>query len=118
MSNRRKNTKLGAIVAETVFGDKFEYHPIFKDYNRPWVEDPIAFEPCPPYSTNIEHAWTVVEKLLTKLPNEDFHIEHWKANESSGWRVSTCFELGKWKDWVEAETLPMAICKAALRAFA
>lgn len=117
MRNRKISTEFDALVALAVFGDRYEYNSIFNDYSRPWKEDPIAFEPCPAYSTCISDAWTVVEKLLTVLPNEDIHMEHWKDDTLSGWRVSTCFELGEWKDWVEAETLPMAICKVAIRVF-
>ena len=109
--------ELDSIIAERVFGDKFEYQQRFKGYYRPWKQDPIAFEPCPKYSTDIKEAWKVVEQLLRILPNEDVHMEHWNDGESSGWQVSTCFELGEWKGWVEAETLPHAICLAALKVF-
>ncbi len=109
--------KLDALIAEKLFGDKFEFHKTFDGYYRPWVEDPIAFEPCPDYSTDISAAWKVVEKLLTLLPNQDFHIEHWRddGTETSGWQVSSCYELGEWKDWIRAETLPLAVCSAALK---
>jgi len=111
-----KNTAFDARIAEDVFGEKFELHPTFGGYYRPWAKDPIAFEPCPAYSADIRAAWMVLEKLLSILPHEDIHMEHWSDGESSGWRVSTCFEIGEWKEWVEADTLPMAICKAALKA--
>ncbi len=108
--------KLDSLISEKIFGEKYPYNKMFKDYYRPWVEDPIAYEECPHYSTNIKSAWEVVEKLLTMLPNQDFHVEHWADEENSGWQVSSCYELGGWKDWVRAETLPHAICLAALKA--
>lgn len=109
--------KLDALISEKIFGEKFPYNKQFKDYYRPWVEDPIAYESCPNYSTDISAAWQVVAKLLPMLPNQDFHIEHWADDEkSSGWQVSSCYELGEWKNWVKAKTLPHAICSAALQA--
>ena len=114
MKPTKSERKLDSIISEKVFGEKFHFNERFKDYYRPWAEDPIAFEPCPRYTTDIREAWKVVEKLLTILPNQDFHIEHWADDINSGWQVSSCHELGKWKDWVRAETLPKAICLAAL----
>jgi len=108
--------KLDAQISKKVFGETFPYNKMFKDYYRSWAEDPIAYEPCPYYSTDIKAAWKVVEKLLTLLPNEDFYIEHWADESFNGWQVSSCFELGKWKNWVKAETLPQAICLAVLKA--
>jgi hypothetical protein len=108
--------KLDSLISEKVFGERFPFNKQFKDYYRPWAEDPIAYEPCPYYSSDIKSAWTIVEKLLSLLPNQDFHIEHWVDESFSGWQVSSCYELGKWKGWVRAETLPHAICLAALKA--
>jgi hypothetical protein len=115
---RKAGNKFDALVAETVFDDKFEFHKSFDGFYRPWAEDPIAFEPCPNYSTDISAAWKVAEKLLPLLPHQDFHIKHWQDSENTalGWQVSSCYELGKWKDWTKAKTLPKAICLAALKA--
>jgi Phage ABA sandwich domain len=108
--------ELDSIVSQEIFGAEYPFNDFFKDYVRLWVEDPIAFEDCPHYSTDISEAWKVVEKLLIMLPNQDFHIEHWADENSAGWQVSSCFELGNWKKWVKAKTLPHAICLAALKA--
>jgi len=108
--------KLDSLVSEKVFGEKYPFDKKLKDYYRPWVEDPIAYEPCPYYSSDIKAAWQVVEKLLSLLPNQDFHIEHWADGDISNWQVSSCYQLGEWMDWVRAETLPHAICLAALKA--
>ena len=107
--------KLDSLVSEIVFGEKFPFNRQLKGYYRPWAEDPIAYESCPHYSSDIKEAWKIVEKLLTLLPNQDFHIEHWSDETHSGWQVSSCYKLGEWKDWVRAETLPHAICLAALQ---
>ena len=73
----------------------------------------IDLYPC--YSTNIAATWSVVEKLLAILPNQDFHLEHL---EHSGWAVGSCYnkEEGGWDDWTYAETPSLAICLAALQA--
>lgn len=64
-------------------------------------------------STNIAHAWEVVEKLIGSLPEGDLHIEH---HGDTGWGVSSCYGGKHWDDWVFAKTLPLAICRAALKA--
>jgi len=66
----------------------------------------------PPYSTDIAAAWTVVEKLIERTPEEDIHIEHLHGE----WAVD-CFysvHFGGWDECVLAETAPLAICRAAL----
>jgi hypothetical protein len=108
--------KLDVLIAEKLFNDIFPFQKFLRNYCRPLPDDSLAFEPCPHYSTDIKAAWKIVEKLLTMLPNQDFHIEHWADESVSGWQVSSCFELGKWKKWVKAKTLPHAICLAALKA--
>jgi hypothetical protein len=62
----------------------------------PDPEDPIAYDVCPHYSTDIAAAWQVVEKLLALVENQDIHIEHLAmGDEENSWGVSTCFELGE-----------------------
>lgn len=55
-------------------------------------------------STNIAHAFEVVEKIRDR-----FHV-HLEANGTSGWH---CVLNG---DWTTADTLPLAISRAALKA--
>ncbi|MGH7495666.1 MAG: hypothetical protein ACREOO_25195 [bacterium] len=50
--------------------------------------------------------------------NHDIHLEHLGNKEEGYWGVSTCYHLGKWHDWVRAETAPLAICLVALQAIA
>jgi hypothetical protein len=72
-------------------------------------------EDYPHYSTDITAAWEVVEKMLGQLPQQDIHFQHL---EYTGWGVGTCFnkEEGGWDEWMYGETLPIAICRAALKA--
>jgi hypothetical protein len=70
---------------------------------------------APDYSENIAAAWPVVEKLIEILPQGDIHIEHLNHEE---WGVSTCYDKdeGGWDGFVTADTAPLAICLAALKA--
>lgn len=67
------------------------------------------------YSSSWDAARLVVEKLIEILPQGDIHIEHLDGEE---WGISTCFDKneGGWDGWVYAETFPLAICLAALKA--
>lgn len=72
---------------------------------------PEAFD-GPDYSRSIAAAWTVVEALKLRSPQHDIHIEH---IEGQGWSVSCCYSQDE-GGWADAETAPLAICKAALGA--
>src|SRR5574341_430621 len=100
--------ELDALIGWKLFGIRYEF--IYDDYMIPDPDDPIAYDVCPHYSTDIAAAWQVVEKLLTLVENQDIHIEHLAIEDENYWGVSTCFELGEWKDWVRAETASLAIC--------
>lgn len=78
----------------------------------------------PSYSTDIAAAWAAVEKLQEIYPDYDFyleksgrHVEFWfRINDTSqgGWNSS-----GAWDKRIsdaEADTAPLAICRAALLA--
>ena len=62
----------------------------------------------PEYSTNIAHAWQVVEKMR-KTHFKWFEMAH----RPNGY---VCNFSGNQKDTVFEETAPLAICKAALKA--
>ena len=62
-------------------------------------EDAWAFNP----STNIAHAWEVVEKLIDKDPNIGIDCD-------GNWACSL------WNHVARADTAPHAICLAALKA--
>lgn len=61
------------------------------------------------YSVNIADAWHVVEKMTKEWP--DYSI----STDGNGWMVSWGFDGYGWPD-VAAETAPLAICLAALKA--
>ncbi len=102
--------ELDALIGEKLFGVRYEF--VHDDYMIPDPEDPIAYDVCPHYSTDITAAWQVLEKLMSMTKQQDIHLEHLEGE----WGVSTCHELGEWKDWVRAETAALAICRAALQA--
>ncbi len=108
--------ELDALIGEKLFGVSYEF--VYDDYMIPDPDDPIAYDVCPHYSTDITAAWQVLEKLLTMTENQDIHLEHLGSGEEGYWGVSTCYEMGEWKDWARAETAPLAICLAALQAVA
>ena len=92
--------------------------PRFSDWDSiMWSDDGFEIwqRGLPHYSTDIAAAWQVVEKLLEILPQGGIHIEHL---DYQGWSVSMCFKKaeGGWDGWVDAETIPLAICLAALAA--
>lgn len=67
------------------------------------------------WSTDIAAAWELVEQLVQSNPLQDIHLEHL---EHTGWGVSSCYDEaeGGWNGWVYAETAPLAICRALLKA--
>ena len=68
----------------------------------------------PHYSTNIADAWAVVEKLVnTPGPNGDHHSVQ---VDYSGDAVVVIDENEDWQVSAIAETAPLAICLAALKA--
>lgn len=109
--------KLDALIAERVMGWD-------RDGDRLWPPDTRRSKwkygiSVPPYSTSIADAWPVVEKLkerhsveLIGGPNDEGGCEHWSCTiKSYGYRS---FQDQKWRG--EADTAPLAICIAALRA--
>lgn len=97
--------ELDALIAEKVFGDK----PIRTDcevYNRHggWLR---------PYSSSIEAAWEVVEKMTARPGFElDCQITPAKGPGGLGWYCN----FGDSRHGEYGETAPHAICLAALKA--
>ena len=89
--------------------------------NYPWQLAPPEAESmapvklCPNYSTDIAAAWEVVEKVLEDdslgLSIYDTQLSFHRRD----WIVHFIREKGMWAG-SEAETLPLAICRAALLA--
>ena len=63
---------MDALIAKKIFNEDYSFNKIFKDYVRPWAEDPIAFETCPHFSTDISKAWQVVEKIINRTAKRRF----------------------------------------------
>jgi len=110
--------ELDALVAEKVMGwcVGSDGEEVFYDDKRGWVCKPH----CKPiisqgivayYSTSISAAWEVVEKLAVS-GKCSFAIERFR-NKPYSWQV----EFGLGVGWtVYADTAPLAICLAALKA--
>lgn len=94
--------ELDGLIAEKVMGLKV--YGQFHETNR-GVRIHV-----PRYSTNIEDAWLVVEKLKDKVDIGFFNdsLGNWncKILDKSDWSLTE----------IEAETAPLAICLAALKA--
>lgn len=113
--------ELDALIAEKVMGlEPFEF-PTFKIENQ--FDNAIAAiiadeyekrrEPLP-YSTKIEDAWQVVEKIKTHKNFVDFEIRSPNIETMEGFDVRFC--LGRGNKRAYADTAPHAICLAALKA--
>ena len=76
----------------------------FAVYGCPFACDAEDFTP----STNIAHAWEVVQKVTGDRRVDAFELS-W---DDLGWVVATM----DWTYWVRADTAPLAICRAALKA--
>ncbi|MGH7452600.1 MAG: hypothetical protein ACRENG_14735, partial [bacterium] len=57
--------ELDALIGRELFGTNYEF--VYDDYLIPDPEDPIAYDVCPHYSTDIAAAWQVIEKLFTLI---------------------------------------------------
>lgn len=108
--------ELDALIAEKVMGLKRSDHwPVVdlrEDRSRPldrWDDDQGNIVPLPAYSTSIEAAWEVVEKIASLKNCWRLRLE----KHPQGWSVD--FET-EWKVELVAETAPHAICLAALKA--
>jgi hypothetical protein len=123
--------ELDALVAEKVMGIKpravrpagevgtapvlvYTDNRYFADGCQPREQLERALEARPrPYSTDIAAAWEVVERLrLTVTP----HLDSWRAARCNWGQSGEINAVGMTnsRPWVEAETAPLAICRAAL----
>lgn len=126
---------LDAEVARKVMGLAVLAGNIFvfdKDYKEGEIATAVS-KPIPPYSTSIEAAWQVVDRIAQ---NYDKDTGIGSGYSGNGFVLEYCTEQseGKWvcclpstvcappyevmdptEIWVEAETAPLAICLAALK---
>lgn len=115
--------ELDALVAENVLG--YTRSNVYKDENgEPWMLGPKPYGHIPfparelsKFSTDIAAAWSVLEKLIDRANNDkDFKDKgpwHVKQNLLGGWAV---FLGDRGGIIVSCETVPHAICLAALKA--
>jgi len=101
--------ELDSLIAERVMGWKvFAGDP---GYGRPPGNHPLSLvlDVLPNYSTSIVEAWQVVEKMRGdyELDLSD-HVTYWTARFTKARSTSPHV--------IEAETAPLAICRAALKA--
>ena len=123
--------ELDALVAEQVMGEKLipdGHCDECRSLGGPIMLSEYGYGPPASYSTDIEAAWAVVEKLIAMtVPYKDtvmhrvvFTLEHHEVNRINGpnqWnaRIMLLPEPGQWED-IDAATAPLAICLAALKA--
>jgi len=108
--------ELDALVAEKVMGAKITFGI---DYSRQNIK---LFDGCgkpPTYSTTIHAAWKVVEKLRHRnfsfTSHNDVGMSGSASTPGKGWMAVFHIEGGP-MDYTYADTAPLAICKAALKA--
>lgn len=94
--------KLDALVAEKVMGFSDVHEHIYSSGEKQWVHG--DFRSLPRFSTDISDAWKVVEKFI----EGEFPIDCELHTTVMGWYC----DLGDGS--ANAETAPLAICRAAL----
>ena len=118
-AGREIDKKVHLIVSKNTF-----YFPINQDpeYLYQVVPDGSGYIKVypPPYSTDIAAAWLVVEKMqelgypVLRLSSGDSLGDKWQFHCSDAWRQVSHEED---KDFfANADTAPLAICRAALKA--
>ena len=104
--------EINLLIAEKIFGDKvISHNPPMIWFGNPEDKKNGGFSSwCGCYSTNIESAWNVVDKLRPEWYVEIF-------DEGDAWECHL-MEHGKEEGGrvisVDAPTAPLAICRAAL----
>lgn len=124
------NREIDALVAEKVMGFDL-VHSDLGSFWTPMISHPFSIggKPAgtmpaelPHYSTNIADAFRVVEKVA-EYDRLGFRIEHLCENSGEKWiarfpttSVPDCEEMDPDANEAEADTAPLAICLAALKA--
>lgn len=104
IDNLPAGRELDALISERVMGLKTLPHPFVDGELALWSMDDDGYEELPHYSTDIATAFTLLVKFgLTLAPyGEGESIKQWHAADG---RVLSF-----------ADTAPLAICRAALKA--
>jgi hypothetical protein len=101
MSEMNAGRELDALVAEKVMGADV----VVRD-GRAYING-NPYDRLPNYSTDIAHAWQIVERMA------DWRVVIERV-PSGEWEVM--FDTRRVFENVKADTLPLAICRAALAA--
>ncbi len=122
MADIEAGRELDALIAQQIFGYTLDYEfadicdgPIVKELHDQYDEWGIL----PHYSTEMGDAWEIVGEMEQRgywcqmrtpfqaPPDGDGHWAGFTPHGTSGWN-------GRPDHWTSAETLPLAICRAAL----
>lgn len=109
LTGREMDARIAALIGDT---QDEEGWWVSRDGSRISVDDGGPRH----YSTEIAEAWKVVEKLIREGQG-DFHIEHVGSTDGQhhDWCAGRfCFDPAE--KWGYADTAPLAICRAALKA--
>lgn len=127
MANLHPGREMDALVAEKVMGWKWRGSSHSPATLLPSEWDGVAWGSATPtgfvrpYSTNIEAAWEVFEKLIAIRPDLDLGKRHVEADDGESypylWAVirRDAWSAEEYVGW--GETAPEAICRAALKIF-
>jgi len=112
--------ELDALVAARVMGLTVVRDPVSERGVSIGEAGPKGFD-LKKYSTEIAAAWEVLEKLRCMLSKGKFGWVHVCAGpKNDGWEVqfvqAKFMEPGEIDFFLQAETAPLAICRAALKA--
>jgi hypothetical protein len=111
--NMEAGSEMDALVLAKVFGAMAFKGEDGKPYRLDPYQNPWS---VPNYSGDISAAWAVVEKM--HIRKWDFYCEYTRVqNDSQHWVLFETDEC-EFDKCASAETLPLAICRAALLAVA
>jgi hypothetical protein len=124
LSSLTAGPELDARVAIGVMGWRtVAFDTTYADGRREWTRDGVnqrgEAATIPRYSTSIEAAWQVVEKMRNAVPPR---YQNLKLIAYCYNRTYACFDCHRWDDamdpsWAEGNgvySAPLAICRAAL----
>lgn len=89
------------------------HEPLSSTIGRVYVVDPVSARliPCPEYSTDIAHAWRVVEQMSVLAAENKCNAYWW--NFTAGSFTDPCLGRTAFED---PGSVPLYICRAALLA--
>lgn len=112
--------KMDVLIAETIMGFQAVYDGPWTDTSGDVFVHKRMFlggqeEHVPEYSTRIWHAWDIVEWL--RELGYSFDAGSWEnVDDGNNWQVAFEKADALFPESAEAPTMPLAICRAALKA--